>query len=58
MKVEAWRLVPGAWIFLDDRTNPVMAEKVEHGRGQQVEVTLAGATKITYGRVEIVEVVG
>lgn len=56
-KVMAWELVVGAWIFLDDRENPVMVERVEHSAGKSVTVTIAGAPRVTYGRMELVEVV-
>lgn len=56
-KIQAWELVPGAWLFLNDRENPVMVEKVEHGRGLEVTVTVAGLARITYGRLDLVEVV-
>lgn len=51
------QLVAGAWLFINDRENPVMVQKVEYGKGRNVTVTCAGVAQITYGVNSIVEVV-
>ena len=56
IRIYAWELTPGDWIFLDDLANPVLIEKVEHGEG--VRVSLAGSPSTTYSKYELVEVVG
>lgn len=56
--IPAMMLVTGAWLFLDDRPNPVMVERVERPTGTTVKVTLGGVSSVTFLNTQMVRVVG